>query len=224
MQVQIRGMTQPIGDDLPAMTPEEFIVYMGRVSNPENQANVETSERLLRRLLREGHWSPFDMVDVIVEIHTTRDISRQILRHRSFVFQEFSQRYASVLSLGFARSEARLQDKKNRQSSIEVTDPELHDFWAKAQDAVLALAESTYVDALSRGIAKEVARKLLPEGLTMSRMYMKGSIRSWIHYYGTRNGNGTQKEHQQVAVAVLEALRPYFPVITEIMETKEEGK
>jgi thymidylate synthase (FAD) len=218
MIAKVLGMTQPVDPEVPPMTAEQFIVYMARISNPENQDNVETSERLLRRLLREKHWSPFDMVDVIIEVNTTRDISRQIIRHRSFVFQEFSQRYSDVLKLGFSYSEARLQDKTNRQSSITVVDPELHDFWTKAQSRILDLVESTYVEALSRGIAKEVARKLLPEGLTMSRLYMKGSVRSWIHYCSLRKGNGTQKEHQLVAEAALKALHPYFPVIAGIIE------
>ena len=218
MIAKVLGMTQPVDPEVPPMTAEQFIVYMARISNPENQDNVETSERLLRRLLREKHWSPFDMVDVIIEVNTTRDISRQIIRHRSFVFQEFSQRYSDVLKLGCSYSEARLQDKTNRQSSITVVDPELHDFWTKAQSRILDLVESTYVEALSRGIAKEVARKLLPEGLTMSRLYMKGSVRSWIHYCSLRKGNGTQKEHQLVAEAALKALHPYFPVIAGIIE------
>ncbi len=218
MIAKVLGMTQPVDPEVPPMTAEQFIVYMARISNPENQDNVETSERLLRRLLREKHWSPFDMVDVIIEVNTTRDISRQIIRHRSFVFQEFSQRYSDVLKLGFSYSEVRLQDKTNRQSSITVVDPELHDFWTKAQSRILDLVESTYVEALSRGIAKEVARKLLPEGLTMSRLYMKGSVRSWIHYCSLRKGNGTQKEHQLVAEAALKALHPYFPVIAGIIE------
>ena len=180
------------------MTLEEHVAYMARISNPENQMNHETAPRLVAYLQREAHWSPFEMVSITMQIDTTRDIARQILRHRSFSFQEFSQRYA-VADLGVTIREARLQDTANRQSSIEVDDDVLQRKWTLQQERVAEQAQHAYEWALSKGIAKEVARAVLPEGLTMSRMYMAGTLRSWIHYCTLRMGNGTQKEHRLIA-------------------------
>jgi thymidylate synthase (FAD) len=188
-----------ISDSVPdGMTMEEFIAYMARISNPGNQHHHDTAPRLVKYLATHQHWSPFEMVSITMQIDTTRDIARQILRHRSFSFQEFSQRYA-IADLGTVLREARLQDTANRQSSIEVDDPALHDAWALQQERVAEQAEQAYEWALSKGIAKEVARAVLPEGLTMSRMYMAGTLRSWIHYCTLRMGNGTQKEHRAIA-------------------------
>jgi len=193
---------------------QELIAYCARVSNPSNQTNEETSERLLSYLAKHQHWSPFEMVSACIEIETTRDIARQILRHRSFSFQEFSQRYADPLSedLGFKIREARLQDEKNRQNSIEVDDAALQHAWDKVQKNVISSAETAYQWAIDHGIAKEQARAVLPEGLTVSRMYMNGTIRSWIHFIELRSGNGTQKECQQVAIACAKAIKEIFPL------------
>jgi thymidylate synthase (FAD) len=182
---------------------------MARVSNPANQNNPETAPKLISYLMRNQHWSPFEMVNVCVEIECTRDIARQILRHRSFTFQEFSQRYA-VADL-YETSEARLQDEKNRQNSIEVQDRELERYWQEMQTDVLVAAKKAYGAALNAGIAKEVARKVLPEGLTMSRMYMNGSLRSWIHYLSIRTDKATQKEHRIVAEKIRSVISPLFP-------------
>ena len=183
---------------IPGMTMEEHVAYMARISNPANQAHHDTAPRLVKYLATHQHWSPFEMVSITMQIDTTRDIARQILRHRSFSFQEFSQRYA-VAELGTVLREARLQDNKNRQSSLEVDDPALQSAWEIYQELVAEQAEQAYEWALSKGIAKEVARAVLPEGLTMSRMYMAGTLRSWIHYCTLRMGNGTQKEHRAIA-------------------------
>jgi thymidylate synthase (FAD) len=183
---------------MPGMTMEEHVAYMARISNPANQAHHDTAPRLVKYLATHQHWSPFEMVSITMQIDTTRDIARQILRHRSFSFQEFSQRY-SVADLGVTIREARLQDNKNRQSSLEVNDPALQSAWEMYQELVAEQAEQAYEWALSKGIAKEVARSVLPEGLTMSRMYMAGTLRSWIHYCQLRMGNGTQKEHRLIA-------------------------
>ena len=192
---------------------QELIAYCARVSNPSNQNNEETSERLLSYLAKHKHWSPFEMVSACIEIETTRDIARQILRHRSFSFQEFSQRYADpTQDLGFVTREARLQDTKNRQNSIEVDDEQLHYEWEQKQKGVWAIAERTYKWAIENGIAKEQARAVLPEGLTESRMYMNGTIRSWIHFIELRSGNGTQKECQEVAIACAKAITEIFPL------------
>lgn len=180
------------------MTMEEHVAYMARISNPGNQHHHDTAPRLVKYLATHQHWSPFEMVSITMQIDTTRDIARQILRHRSFSFQEFSQRYA-VADLGVTIREARLQDTANRQSSIEVDDPALQSAWEIYQELVAEQAEQAYEWALSKGIAKEVARAVLPEGLTMSRMYMAGTLRSWIHYCALRMGNGTQKEHRLIA-------------------------
>jgi len=192
---------------------QELIAYCARVSNPSNQNNQETSERLLSYLAKHKHWSPFEMVSACIEIETTRDIARQILRHRSFSFQEFSQRYADPTEdLGFVTREARLQDTKNRQNSIEVDDEQLQYEWKEKQKGVWAIAERTYKWAIENGIAKEQARAVLPEGLTESRLYMNGTIRSWIHFIELRSGNGTQKEHQEIALACAEAITKIFPL------------
>jgi len=194
-------------------SPDEFIAYVARVSNPSNQMNTETSQKLLKYLIRNKHWSPFEMVHVTMEINTTRDIARQILRHRSFSFQEFSQRYADpTKDLGFVTRKARLQDTKNRQNSIEIEDdPELKHMWNERQKIVIEYAQKQYEWAIRNGIAKEQARAVLPEGLTLSRMYMAGSLRSWIHYCDLRMGNGTQKEHREVAEAAWKLILDKFP-------------
>ena len=192
---------------------QELIAYCARVSNPSNQNNTETSEKLLSYLAKHSHWSPFEMVSACIEIETTRDIARQILRHRSFSFQEFSQRYANPLEdLRFTTREAGLQDHKNRQNSIEVDDAALQQAWDKVQKNVISNAETAYNWAIEHGIAKEQARAVLPEGLTQSRMYMNGTIRSWIHFIELRSGNGTQKECQDVALACAKAITEIFPL------------
>jgi len=196
----------------------EQIAYVARVSNPSNQNNDETAEKLVNYLVKHKHWSPLEMVDVTVEIETTRDIARQILRHRSFVFQEFSQRYADpTKDLGFVHREVRLQDAKNRQNSIDVDDQRLEQGWEICENQVLYYAKEAYKWAIENGIAKEQARAVLPEGLTVSRMYMKGSIRSWIHYIQIRSGIETQKEHREVAIACAKAIEPIFPMIMEFV-------
>jgi thymidylate synthase (FAD) len=188
---------------------EELIAYMARVSNPENQDNKETAPKLLKYLIDNQHWSPFEMVNVCMEIETTRDIARQILRHRSFSFQELSQRYAIVHDYDF--SEVRLQDNKNRQNSIEVQDRELQRFWHEAQATVIRTSVGHYEAALANGIAKEVARKILPEGMMMSRMYMNGTLRSWLHYLSVRRDVATQKEHRDVADQCGVVIQSLFP-------------
>jgi len=192
----------------------EQVAYVARVSNPGNQNNVETADRLISYLIRNKHWSPFEMVHICLEIETTRDIARQILRHRSFSFQEFSQRYA-IADLGWERKETRLQDAKNRQNSVETEDRELDRFWQEKQNDAIKYAKDAYEWAIANGIAKEQARAVLPEGLTQSRLYMAGSLRSWIHYIELRTGNGTQKEHRDVAFACVEAIAPVFSMIKE---------
>lgn len=193
---------------------EDLVAYMARVSNPANQDNKETSAKLLQYLVRNKHWSPFEMVSACVEIETTRDIGRQILRHRSFAFQEFSQRYAEVNQ--FETGECRLQDTKNRQNSLLNEDRELADVWEKGQQQLIQDSTQLYQWALNNGIAKEVARKVLPEGLTGSRMYMTGTLRSWIHYLQVRLDPSTQKEHREVAEKILVALQKDFPNILEV--------
>lgn len=190
---------------------EDLIAHMARVSNPKGQENPENSDRLIRYLIKHQHWSPFEMVNICMEIKATRDIARQILRHRSFSFQEFSQRYAEATDWDL--SEARLQDTKNRQNSLETDDKELARWWQEEQQSLIRAAKSSYTHALQLGIAKEVARKLLPEGLTMSTMYMNGTLRSWIHYVQLRCGPETQKEHREVAQKCKEVLEGICPVI-----------
>jgi thymidylate synthase (FAD) len=194
----------------------EQIAYVARVSNPANQNNNDNAEKLVRYLIKHQHWSPLEMVNVCLEIETTRDIARQILRHRSFSFQEFSQRYA-VADLGFEYKEARLQDVKNRQNSIKNDDEQLNEVWLKFQKDVILEATKTYQWAINNGIAKEQARAVLPEGVTVSRLYMNGTLRSWVHYIQLRSANGTQKEHQDIALACAEAIQPIFPMIKEFI-------
>ena len=194
----------------------EQIAYVARVSNPANQNNNDNAEKLVRYLINHQHWSPLEMVNVCLEIETTRDIARQILRHRSFSFQEFSQRYA-VADLGFEYKEARLQDVKNRQNSIKNNDEQLNEVWLKFQKDVILEATKTYQWAINNGIAKEQARAVLPEGVTVSRLYMNGTLRSWVHYIQLRSANGTQKEHQDIAIACTEAIQPIFPMIKEFI-------
>jgi thymidylate synthase (FAD) len=199
------------------ITPEAEtkIAYMARVSNPENQHNTATAPKLLKYLIDNKHWSPFEMVNVCMEIVTTRDIARQILRHRSFSFQEFSQRYAMVSS--FANSTVRLQDSSNRQNSIETDDPSITYWWGYAQNSLIDHAELIYNEAINKGIAKEVARKVLPEGFTMSRMYMNGTLRSWLHYIDIRCDKSTQKEHREVADKCKDIIFKEFPSIKEAL-------
>lgn len=195
---------------------ENLVAYMARVSNPGNQNNPETAPKLLKYLIKNKHWSPFEMVHMCMEIKTTRDIARQILRHRSFSFQEFSQRYA--VAQEFSVRECRMQDDKNRQNSLETDDFALQDWWQAAQNRVKSEAEFMYQAALNRGIAKEQARALLPEGLTMSKMYMAGSLRSWLHYIDIRCDKATQKEHREVAEQCKEIVFSEFPSIKELYE------
>ena len=194
---------------------EDLIAYMARVSAPENQGNKETAHKLVKYLIKHKHWSPLEMVNVCMEIETTRDIARQILRHRSFSFQEFSQRYA--VATDFELSEARLQDNKNRQNSLATDDAEIQNWWNAAQLRVQSDAELMYQSALKMGIAKEQARKLLPEGLTMSKMYMNGTLRSWLHYVDIRCDAATQKEHREVALKCRDELTKLFPNTMEAM-------
>jgi thymidylate synthase (FAD) len=210
---KIIAVTNPILEGI--NTAEDFISYTARVSNPSNQMNTETSERLLKYCIRNKHWSIFEMVSVVIEIDTTRDIARQILRHRSFSFQEFSQRYADpTKDLGFVTREARLQDTKNRQNSVEIDDPKLIMEWEARQQHFIAAVKEHYQWAIENGIAKEQARAVLPEGLTVSRMYMNGTLRSWIHFCELRMGNGTQKEHREVATSAWNELAKYFKFLT----------
>jgi thymidylate synthase (FAD) len=219
-QVRLIAFTQPIELD-GVQTGEELVAYCARVSNPGNQANHETAPRLLNYLTRNHHWSPFEMAHAVIEITTTRDIARQILRHRSFSFQEFSQRYAEVDAEPVMR-ETRLQDTKNRQNSIETFDIELNAKWQQLQANVAKLTQQSYQWAIEAGIAKEVARSVLPEGMTPSRLYMAGSVRSWIHYIQLRAGNGTQKEHREIAVMCRFALLHVMPSLEEILNATQD--
>jgi thymidylate synthase (FAD) len=199
------------------MDVQELIAFCARVSNPSNQFNTETSEKLIKYLIKNQHWSPLEMVSACIEIETTRDIARQILRHRSFSFQEFSQRYADpTKDLSFVLREARLQDTKNRQNSVENTNLALAAWWEERQKRVLKEAQEAYAWAIENGIAKEQARAVLPEGLTVSRLYMNGTLRSWIHFIELRSANGTQKEHQEVARACAKVIAEIFPLATEL--------
>ena len=203
--------------DLPNL--QDLVAYCARVSNPSNQANSETSERLIKYLIKHKHWSPLEMVSACIEVETTRDIARQLLRHRSFSFQEFSQRYADpTKDLNFVLREARLQDNKNRQNSIKTEDIELQTQWERSQNRVLYTVKKEYEWAIKNGIAKEQARAVLPEGLTVSRLYVNGTLRSWIHYIDLRDGNGTQKEHAEIARACAEVIAKVFPIIKSIRE------
>jgi len=194
---------------------QDLVAYCARVSNPDNQHNTATNEKLIRYLMKNDHWSPLEMVSVCLEITTTRDIARQIIRHRSFSFQEFSQRYA--VAQDFVSRDARMQDKKNRQNSVDTDDQDLKDQWSQKQDELVEHSKQVYTWALDNGIAKEQARAVLPEGNTMSRLYMNGTMRSWVHYIQLRSGNGTQKEHKELAVACAKAIEPVFPMIMEFL-------
>jgi len=201
---------------------QDLIAFCARVSNPSNQLNTQTSEKLIGYLVKNAHWSPLEMVSVCLEIETTRDIARQILRHRSFSFQEFSQRYADpIKALDFVLREARLQDTKNRQNSVEVEDTlygdNLKEQWKWHQQDVISSSKKAYEWAVTHGIAKEQARAVLPEGLTVSRLYVHGTIRSWLHFIEVRSGNGTQKEHMQVARACAEVIAKVFPMASEFI-------
>lgn len=222
---KIIGITKPHGIWMDHLKADELIAYVARVSNPSNQMNTETAPKLLRYLAKHKHWSPFEMVNIVMEIETTRDIARQILRHRSFSFQEFSQRYADpTKDLGFELREARLQDTKNRQNSVEISPAEsesaanLISDWEWIQEALTDKAKEAYKWAIENGIAKEQARAVLPEGLTVSRMYMNGTLRSWIHYCELRMANGTQKEHQLVAKSAWKEILKEFPSLNTILE------
>jgi thymidylate synthase (FAD) len=213
-------MTQPVqGHEF--KTAQDLLAYVTRVSNPPNQKNFNTSEKLIKYCLRKKHWSPFEMIDLTFEIETTRDIGRQILRHRSFTFQEFSQRYADPTQLGSVTRETRMQDLENRQNSIELKYEDgdraeiLIDEWERKQKEVAFAAQTVYKWALDKGIAKEQARSVLPEGLTMSRMYIKGSLRSWIHYCDIRRGGETQKEHREIANVCWDVLKTQFTFLEE---------
>ena len=199
------------------MDVQELVAFCARVSNPSNQFNTETSEKLIKYLIKHQHWSPLEMVSACLEIETTRDIARQILRHRSFSFQEFSQRYADpTKDLSFVLREARLQDTKNRQNSIETDNLALQAWWEERQKRVISEAQNAYEWAIAHGIAKEQARAVLPEGLTVSRLYMNGTLRSWIHFIELRSANGTQKEHQEVARECAKIIAEVFPLAKEL--------
>jgi thymidylate synthase (FAD) len=199
-----------------------LIAYCARVSNPSNQINSETSEKLIKYLIKHQHWSPLEMVNACLEIQTTRDIAHQIVRHRSFSFQEFSQRYANPEEQGemFEYSEARLQDTKNRQNSIDVDDEKLQLDWLHAQMRIAYLAKKEYDWAIKNGIAKEQARKVLPEGITKTKLYMNGTLRSWVHYIQLRGANGTQKEHMEIAHACAKVISEIFPLMNNLREEK----
>ena len=216
MSVKLIGITTPFAGHNSA---EDMIVYMARVSNPSNQSMARGDEKLIRYLIKNQHWSPFEMVNIVMEINTTRDIARQILRHRSFSFQEFSQRYADpTKDLGFELREARLQDTKNRQNSIETDDVLLQQEWEQKQQLIVQHAKDAYDWAIEQGIAKEQARAVLPEGNTQSRMYMNGTLRSWIHYCQLRMNNGTQKEHAEVATECWKIITDKFPNVAAALE------
>lgn len=218
---KIVAVTQPLINDENGqkMTANDFIAYCARVSNPSNQMKTLTAPKLLRYCAKNNHWSVFELVDIVMEINTTRDIGRQVLRHRSFSFQEFSQRYADpTKDMGFAMREARLQDPKNRQNSIETDDESIQNEWGDYQAAVLDQARIAYVWAMQNGIAKEQARAVLPEGLTMSRMYMKGSLRSWIHYCQVRMDPSTQKEHRELATNAWYQITEAFPSLKDCLD------
>ena len=214
MKVQLISYSRPSNDNEKSL--QDLVAYCARVSNPSNQNNTETNEKLIKYLTKNNHWSPLEMVSICLEIETTRDIARQMLRHRSFSFQEFSQRYA-IADLGLVTRDARIQDHKNRQNSIETHDEKLQDEWTDVQERVSEITEFAYRWALGKGIAKEQARAVLPEGMTVSRLYMNGTLRSWVHYIQLRSANGTQKEHQEVAIACAKAIEPIFPMIKDLI-------
>jgi len=198
---------------------QEIVAFCARVSNPSNQMNSETSEKLIRYLIKHGHWSPLEMVNICLEIETTRDIAHQIVRHRSFAFQEFSQRYARPEEMGdqYVSREARLQDTKNRQNSVETDNLDLSEEWKQKQQTVMEQSKKVYDWAIENGIAKEQARAVLPEGNTKTRLYMNGSLRSWVHYIELRSGHGTQKEHMEIARECAKTIEPLFPMISEFV-------
>ena len=220
MNVKLLSHSQPTSEfaELGIENAQELIAYCARVSNPSNQFNTQTSEKLIRYLVEHQHWSPLEMVSACIEITTTRDIARQILRYRSFSFQEFSQRYADpTQDLSFVRRAARLQDTKNRQNSIETSDEDLALWWDSAQQEVIDLAKKHYARAVELGIAKEQARAILPEGNTVSKLYMNGTLRSWIHFIELRSANGTQREHQEVARACAQVIAQIFPMAANLV-------
>jgi thymidylate synthase (FAD) len=220
MKVNLLSYSQPTQEfkNLGIDDAQELIAYCARVSNPSNQLNTDTSEKLIKYLIKHKHWSPLEMVSACIEITTTRDIARQILRHRSFAFQEFSQRYADpTKDLNFVIREARLQDTKNRQNSIPTTDTELQAWWDAKQKWIIEQASSAYAEAIEKGIAKEQARAVLPEGLTESRLYMNGTLRSWVHYIELRSANGTQLEHQEIAKACAQVISTVFPMANDLV-------
>ena len=220
MNVKLISYSKPVLEGLD--TPTDLVAFCARVSNPSNQINSETAEKLIKYLIKHQHWSPLEMATMCLEIETTRDIARQILRHRSFSFQEFSQRYADpTKDLEFVTREARLQDPKNRQNSIsEGVDVMLQYEWHKRQEDLIEQVKIQYNWAIANGIAKEQARALLPEGLIMSRMYMSGSLRSWIHYIQLRSGNGTQLEHMEIAKECAKVIAEVFPLSTQFIATE----
>jgi len=220
MKTTLVSYSQPTEDfkEQGITNAQDLVAFCARVSNPSNQLNTETSEKLIRYLVKHKHWSPLEMVSACLEIDTTRDIARQILRHRSFSFQEFSQRYADpTKDLDFVVRDARLQDTKNRQNSIESDDDELEAWWDAQQKFVIENVKRIYAEAVEKGIAKEQARAILPEGNTVSRLYMNGTLRSWIHYIELRADNGTQKEHQEIAVACANVIAKVFPLTTDFL-------
>jgi len=220
---KIIGITQPMNMGEADLNVDEFIAYVARVSNPSNQNNHLTANKLLKYLMTHKHWSPFEMVNIVMEINTTRDIARQILRHRSFSFQEFSQRYADpTQDLGFVTREARLQDTKNRQNSIESDDMKLQKEWHEIQSFIKDTVSRNYKWAIENGIAKEQARAILPEGMTNSRMYMNGTLRSWIHYCQLRMGPETQKEHREIARDAWYAITEQFPSLRDSLDLGEK--
>jgi len=219
VKVKLMGYTQTVPETFIGIDNlQDFVAYCARVSNPANQMSTATAEKLIKYLIKHKHWSPLEMVSATMEIETTRDIARQLLRHRSFSFQEFSQRYADPADMDevFETSEARLQDTKNRQNSIETDDVELQAKWNMVQEAVIQEAEEAYEWAIENGIAKEQARKVLPEGLTLSRLYVNGTLRSWVHYIELRSANGTQKEHMELAKACGQAITKVFPLVKDL--------
>ena len=218
MKAKLIAYTQPVENETIGLDDvQDLIAYCAKVSNPKGQADLSTSESLLNYLIKHQHWSPFEMATATVEIETTRDIARQMLRHRSFAFQEFSQRYADPRDMEntFVLREARLQDTKNRQNSVDVDNPKLSAEWRMRQQDIIDAAKVHYNWAIYNGIAKEQARVVLPEGLTVSRLYAQGSIRSWIHYVALRSANGTQREHMDLAVEIGKAISKIFPMIGE---------
>lgn len=222
MQVKLVSYSKPSRQfyDEGLADVQDLIAFCARVSNPSNQLNSGTSDKLIKYLIKHQHWSPLEMVSACMEITTTRDIARQILRHRSFSFQEFSQRYADpTKDLDFVVREARLQDQKNRQNSIEVEDAELQAWWDAEQKFVIENVKRIYAQAIEKGIAKEQARAILPEGNTVSRMYMNGTLRSWIHFIELRSGNGTQKEHREVALECAKVISEIFPLVQDLYGT-----